>query len=213
MSKVAELRGIIAVSLDKGKNIGKIKRVLIDKAAHSVWGITLMQGGFFGAEFILPVKKLKKLGEDFLLVKSGSDLQDFEIHDAENILPETVNILNDMIGFDVTSSTGKHLGNLLDIEIETSSWKINGFYLSGGKTVTDLTSEVIFGDDVIIVPPTVTIEEYEQPENPGQKSLGILARTIGREGFNEITDAVERIVKRNKGKDGDGAKKETEEEK
>ncbi|GAB4299623.1 MAG: hypothetical protein Kow0090_15070 [Myxococcota bacterium] len=195
MSKFAEIRGIIAVSLSDGRNLGKIKRVLIDRKKRFIWGFTLSHGGIFAEEFLLPTNRLEKLGEDFLLVKSGEGLIEFDSHEAKKTLPPDVSILNEMIGFDVATSRGKHLGNLLDIEIETKKWSITGLYLSGGRLARGLSDDAVFGDDVIILPPDAPIEEVAPASGQESKRGGILALTIGKEGFHEIAQAVERIVK------------------
>ena len=95
----------------------------------------------------IPVKSVHRLGKNVVIVASKEDLVD---------LPEEIEgcSLRDLKGIKVVTQEGKHLGELLDINIFAKSGVISEIILYGPKKlkVDVKRDDLSIGPDAIIVP-------------------------------------------------------------
>ena len=146
--KLSTLHRKLVISYDEGEKLGNITNVYFDKATCSLSGVSLAPR-FSMSEYdsYIPLKAIHKLGKHVIIVSGKDQLEE---------LPESSlgNSLRDLKGIKVVTQEGKHLGELLDVNVFAKSGVISEIILYGPKKlkVDVKRDELSIGPDAIIVP-------------------------------------------------------------
>ena len=146
--KLSTLHRKLVISYDEGEKLGNITHIYFDKSTCSLKGLSLAPR-FSMSEFdsYIPLKAIHRLGKNVIIISGKDDLVD---------LPEEIegNSLRDLKGTKVVTEDGKHLGELLDVNIFSKSGIISEIILYGPKKlkIDVRRDDLSIGPDAIIVP-------------------------------------------------------------
>jgi len=146
--KLSTLHRKLVISYDEGEKLGNITNVYFDKASCSLTGLSLASR-FSLSEFdaYIPLKAIHRLGKNVTIISGKDDLED---------LPDDIAgcSLRDLKGIKVVTQEGKHLGELLDVNVFSKSGVISEIILYGPKKLkVDVKRDALsIGPDAIIVP-------------------------------------------------------------
>jgi len=145
LRKVSDLINLPIIDLTSGSQLATIKDVVLN-ADHDV-----LQG-FLCEKKLLPLKKVKSLGKDAVIVETDDLESILEIYkdpvSPPVFLPEYI------IGTPIMTESGKYLGIIGDILLEESTGKILGYEVSDG-----LLKDLVSGRSLITIPQIVTYGE------------------------------------------------------
>ena len=175
MMRGKEITGLPVYDASEGRKLGSIKDIVLDIDSRKVVGFTVDTGGLFGpGHKVLPMDEIKSIGPDAVMVE---DKTHAVLHD-EGREPEIRKILDEghsVYGKKILTRSGKDLGAVSDIMVETDSGVVSGYEISGGiardigrgRAVVPMTDDFTAGEDAIIVP--------DETEKRVEESVGGLA--------------------------------------
>ncbi|MDD3806250.1 MAG: PRC-barrel domain-containing protein [bacterium] len=180
MMRGKEITGLPVYDASEGQKLGSIKDIVVDIDSRKVEGFTVDTGGLFGpGHKVLPMDEIKNIGPDAVMVE---DKTHAVLHD-ENREPKISKILAEghtVYGKKILTRSGKELGTVSDIMVETDSGIISGYEISGGvardisrgRSVVPMTDDFTAGPDAIVVP--------DETEQRMEESIGGLAGAYER---------------------------------
>lgn len=146
--KLSTLHRKLVISYDEGEKLGHITNVYFDKANCSLTGLSLAPRFSLNEyDAFIPLKAIHRLGKNVIIISGKDDL--VELPD------ETAGCsLRDLKGIKIVTQDGKHLGELLDVNVFSKSGVISEVILYGPKKLkVDVKRDALsFGPDAIIVP-------------------------------------------------------------
>ncbi|MDD4152745.1 MAG: PRC-barrel domain-containing protein, partial [bacterium] len=160
MMRGKEITGLPVYDASEGQKLGSIKDIVVDIDSRKVEGFTVDTGGLFGpGHKVLPMDEIKNIGPDAVMVE---DKTHAVLHD-ENREPKISKILAEghtVYGKKILTRSGKELGTVSDIMVETDSGIISGYEISGGvardisrgRSVVPMTDDFTAGPAAIVVP-------------------------------------------------------------
>ncbi|MDD3925835.1 MAG: PRC-barrel domain-containing protein [bacterium] len=175
MMRGKEITGLPVYDASEGKKLGSIKDIVLDIDSRKVMGFTVDTGGLFGpGHKVLPMEEIKSIGPDAVMV---SDKTHAVLHD-ENREPGIKKILEEghsVYGKKILTRSGKELGAVSDIMVDTDSGVVSGYEISGGvardigrgRPVVPMMDDFTAGEDAIVVP--------DETEKRMEESVGGLA--------------------------------------
>lgn len=182
----SELRGFLVVARQEGAEVGSLSAIRIDPAAKTVIGFEMRTRRLAGDVRYVDVGDVEVVGRDVLLVTSEEILRD--VTDDE---PAPGVSLKHLQGMWVTSTEGKHLGTLIDVDFAPGDWRIRELLLAEDRHLAVDPDQIKIGDE-IIVPQEMAARIEESPE----PRRGLLSRIFGHEAIQDTKDAVARAVGR-----------------
>jgi sporulation protein YlmC with PRC-barrel domain len=186
---ISELRGLLAVSLKEGAELGTVSQVWIEPATRRVSGLSLRQG--IGRAAFVPIAAVQAIGRQIAFVQAEEDATPIDLKHAP-----TGRSLHQMQGLRVTTSAGKSLGLLVDFDVDPADWSIVELRLADGRALPVVAAEITLGDDEVIVPPGAA--NKVGPAKSAQP--GLLQRMLGKEPFEQIKEALHKVGERVRGK-------------
>ena len=146
--KLSTLHRKQIISYDEGEKLGNITNVYFDRSTCSLHGVSMTPRFNMSDEiWFIPLNAVQKLGKHVVIVSGKNNLEK---------LPEDIqgNSLRDLKGIKIVTEEGKHLGELLDVNVFPKSGVISEILLYGPKKlkVDVKRDELSIGPDAIIVP-------------------------------------------------------------
>jgi sporulation protein YlmC with PRC-barrel domain len=146
ITAVADLRGMLVVSLEEGLRLGRVIDIFFDRESKQVAGIS-----YKGARISLDVEafvyfdEIEKIGTDVIIVSSSKSARE---------LPEETKIsgLRSMKGLLVTTDDGTHIGKVMDLDVNQDDWKVSELILNKGRSVKVEIDEIALGVNAIVLP-------------------------------------------------------------
>jgi uncharacterized protein YrrD len=170
----SELKGLIVLSLEEGKLLGKVSKVFVDKEDAALSGIMIKDQFWSMGHQYISVKEIQSLGEDVIYVKSKKSLS------TPNNAKQDIS-LKDLQGHWVTTHNGRHLGQFEDAMFTTTNWKVTEVMMSEDKRLAIQLGDITFGTDEILVP----AEYSSKVQSSKVKKLSLLSRVFADEPSTE----------------------------
>jgi uncharacterized protein YrrD len=128
MRKSQQFKSLAVISLDEGREIGRIRDLVINPQASEVAAIIVQRRGLFGEQKVIPYSRVVSVGNNALTVQ--------KIASAERItsLPQILNLIKEDVrlkGVRVISEGGAALGYVDEFFVDTETGKITAYEVSG----------------------------------------------------------------------------------
>jgi sporulation protein YlmC with PRC-barrel domain len=182
----SSLPGMVVIAEKEGAFLGNVSRVFVDTETRQMRGIAFKTRRVFGSLAFVPVSSILKVGRDVVTVQAETDA-----HDVTDSSPAPGVDLKSMQGHWVTTSTGKHLGRLADLDFEPTTWSITAICLDDGGSLPVTPNDVTFGSDEVIVPAAIAPNL-----KISQETQGVLTRMLGHETGHKVVETVQKAVKK-----------------
>lgn len=156
MRKSQQFKSLSVVSLDEGREIGRIRDLVINPQASEVAAIIVQRRGLFGEQKVIPYARVVSVGNNALTVQKMAN--------AERItsLPQILGLVKEDVrlkGVRVISEAGAALGHVEEFYVDTETGKITAFEVSGGlgegilkgRAVLPANEVRTIGKDILIV--------------------------------------------------------------
>lgn len=187
--EMSVLRGLQVVSRDEGTMLGSVVRVFVSASTRRVSALSFKDRN--GDEKYLEQHRIVLIGKDVVLVSSESDVKSL----AE-LSSQDTRSLKDLQGTWVATMEGKHLGTLVDLDIDDEQGTISELRLENGKRLPiQEPNELTLGPDQILVAAHC---EARLVESEPQEANGLLGRFFGNETIDEVKAAIRRALQRKK---------------
>ncbi len=148
MAKASEVIGRPVVSRDGGKELGKVKDLVVDPTGRQVIGFMVSEG-LLRSTKVASWSALQVLGPDSVILSSaGSVVKAADALDIKTVLDQESSIR----GLRLQTTEGKQLGKIEDFQFDEHSGAVQGFELSGG-----LFSDAYGGRSYLPIPPSIEL--------------------------------------------------------
>lgn len=182
----SSLSGMVVIAEKEGSFLGNVSRVYVDGETRQMRGIAFKTKRVFGTLAFVPISSILKVGRDVITIQTEADAQ--EVTESSTVPGMD---LKTMQGHWVTTSTGKHLGRLSDLDFEPTTWSITAICLADGSSLPVTPNDVTFGSDEVIVPAAI-----EANLKMSQEAHGVLTRMLGHETGHKVAETVQKAVKK-----------------
>ncbi len=144
--------GMPVVSLDDGRQLGQIKRLLIDPQTMVVAAFTIDRKGWFKEQSVIPYSHLKNVGSHAVTVDQAQAVVKLSsLPELEVLAKKTPPLLN----VRVITEEGIILGTVSDFYFDPQDGKINSLEIKKGlffsTRILDNNLVMTYGRDAIIV--------------------------------------------------------------
>lgn len=165
------LTGREVISIESGRKLGQIERVLFDPSAMKIDSIVIYPQTHSMMEEPGPMQRVKVdqirgLGQDVVTVENDEAMQTMSVGESTNNLVAFDQIENEA----VLTESGKKVGALNDIEFNEQSMQLESIQVSHGflsrKSSISVNEIVSVGEDAIIVHDAAMPDLPEEPEEP-----------------------------------------------
>lgn len=172
------IRGMPAVSVAEGKELGKVDALLVDMDTGAVRWLRLGKGGFFGETRVISTDAVQAIGENAVTVDSeASAVRIQEVAEAQELSRDKRRI----IGNRVLTNKGRLLGEIQDYEIDVDTFQITHYRIGKSDLLAtrsrDVSADYVLtiGPDAVLVDAAIEeeliIEEPEEPQALPPESL------------------------------------------
>lgn len=150
VKKSIDIIGLPVFSISQGKEIGKVRRFVIDPAQGAVIALVIDDGKWYLGAKLLPMSAVTAIGEYAVTVDSADNLVEVQdIPDVERLLDADI----DVIGTKVLTRTGQIRGKVNEIIVDESG-KINFCEIeevSGELSQIPADIVVTYGKEVLVI--------------------------------------------------------------
>ncbi len=127
MKKSKELSGLPIIALHEGKEIGKIRELIIDPQKRQVVGFLIEDSEWFRNPKTLLYSSIKALGDDAVIVETGNAVSSLsQTNELESLLDQKVNIIDTRC----ISSEGRYMGRITEFLVDTKTGRISTFEIT-----------------------------------------------------------------------------------
>jgi uncharacterized protein YrrD len=153
MRKGKDAGGLLVITRDAGKRVGKVEDLVLDRQGSRVLGILVDEAGWFREAKVVAWQSFRAVGLDAVIIDEEASVKKVsEVPEMSEVL-EAGNVL---VGVRVQTTEGRELGKIEDFYFDPDSGIVTGFELSGGKGRSFLPTPSSFqsGTDVAFVDPS-----------------------------------------------------------
>jgi uncharacterized protein YrrD len=154
MRKGKDTGGLLVITRDTGKKLGKVADLVLDRQGSRVLGILMDEAGWFKEAKVVAWPSFRVIGLDAVIIDDEASVK------KASEVPEMTEVLeggNVLIGIRVSTTDGRELGKIEEFYFDPETGAVQGFELSGGKGRSFLPTPPSFesGEDVAFVDPSV----------------------------------------------------------
>jgi uncharacterized protein YrrD len=152
MRKGKDAGGLLVITRDSGKKVGKVEDLVLDTQGSRVLGILVDEAGWFKEAKVVAWPSFRVIGLDAVIIDEEASVK------KASEVPEMSEALtggNVLVGARVSTTDGRELGKIEDFYFDPQTGAVKGFELSGGKGRSFLPTSTSFraGTDVAFVDP------------------------------------------------------------
>ncbi len=146
--------GLLVITRDTGKKVGKVEDLVLDRQGSRVLGILVDESGWFKEAKVVAWPSFRVVGLDAVIIDDEESVK------KVSQLPEMKEVLEEatvLVGVRVETTDGRELGKIEDFYFDPDTGVVKGFELSGGKGRSFLPTPPSFqaGKDAAFVDPSV----------------------------------------------------------
>jgi uncharacterized protein YrrD len=158
MAKASEVIGRPVVSREGGKELGKIKDLVVDPPGRQVIGFVVSEGMLRSTKVAL-WSAMQVLGPDSVVLSSAASVvKAIDVPEIRRALDQESTIR----GLRLQTTEGKQLGKVEDFQFDRQTGAVQGFELSGGRF-----SDAYEGRSFLPMPPSIELGKdvgFVEPE-------------------------------------------------
>ncbi|MCM1981566.1 PRC-barrel domain-containing protein [Lyngbya confervoides] len=149
MRKGSDLIGKQVISYDTGEILARVKDLIFDQASHALAGVLVGEGNWLTGSWVVEVQNILSMGADALIVPD-----DRAVVRSRKRKPIQDILKADLVlrGTKIMTTTGTHLGTLVDLYFDDQTRSVVGYEVSGG-----LFADVYSGRSFVPAPKTLKI--------------------------------------------------------
>jgi uncharacterized protein YrrD len=148
MVKASDLLGRPVVSREGGRQLGRVKDLVVDDSGTKVLGIIVAEGLLRGAK-VAQWQAVQAVGPDSVVLDSArSVVAAGDVPQIKSVLERKTRIR----GLKLHTTAGKEIGRIEDFQIEETSGAVLGYELSSG-----LFSDTFSGRPFLPTPPVIEL--------------------------------------------------------
>ncbi len=126
--KASEVIGRQITAREGGRDIGKIKDLVVEQTGREIIGI-VVSDGMFGGSRVAPWSAVQALGPDTVILNTASSVTNAdELPEIKEVLDKKTKIK----GLKLVTTKGKELGKIADFEFDETTGDVMGYELSSG---------------------------------------------------------------------------------
>jgi uncharacterized protein YrrD len=148
MVKAADLLGRAVVSREGGRELGKVKDLVVDHSGKRVLGVVVSEGLLRGTKVALWPSVLAVGPHSVVLDSARSVVDADDAPEIKSVLEKGTHIR----GLKLQTTEGKELGKIEDFQLDEESGTILGYELSSG-----LFADTFGGHPFLPAPPTIEL--------------------------------------------------------
>jgi uncharacterized protein YrrD len=153
MRRGKDAGGLLVITRDSGKKVGKVEDLVLDRQGSRVLGILVDEAGWFKEAKVVAWPLFRVIGLDAVIIDEEASVK------KASEVPEMSEALaggNVLVGARVATTDGRELGKIEDFYFDPETGAVKGFELSGGKGRSFLPTPASFqtGEDVAFVDPS-----------------------------------------------------------
>jgi len=153
MRKGKDAAGLLVITRDSGKKVGKVEDLVLDAKGSRVLGILVDEAGWFREAKVVPWPSFRVIGLDAVIIDEEANAK------KASEVPEMSEVLekgNVLIGSRVATTDGRELRKIEEFYFDPQTGVVKGFELSGGKGRSFLPTPASLqtGEDVALVDPS-----------------------------------------------------------
>lgn len=180
---VSSLKSAHIVSQKEGALLGNVSHIFLDQEQRRISAIGYKSRRLFGESSYVAIQNVIGLGRDVIFIEEEAKSQ----HVTAASKPSGREI-SALLGRWVTTTDGKHLGHLSDVDFDPSTWSVAALRLSEGARLPVNKDEVVFGADEVMVDSTLAGKLIASPQRPG-----MLAKVFSQETATQIGDTLQKV--------------------
>jgi uncharacterized protein YrrD len=153
MRKGKDAGGLLVITRDTGKRVGKVEDLVVDRQGSRVLGILVDEAGWFKEAKVVAWPSFRVMGLDAVIIDDeASAKRASEVPEMKEALEEG----NVLVGVRVETTDGRELGKIEDFYFDPDTGIVKGYELSGGKGRSFLPTPASFqaGKDAAFVDPS-----------------------------------------------------------
>lgn len=188
MRKSRQFLSLPVVSLEEGKEIGRIRGLVVNPDSGEIAALLVQRGSIFTEQKVIPYPRVVSVGNNALTIQ--------KVNSAEKLtsLPQILNLVKENVqlkGSRVITEGGTALGYVTEFFVDTATGKITAYEISGkntesiwkGKALLPAEEVRTIGKDVLVV--------RQGAEDSLKQGEGRLT-----EGVRSIKDTTNRLVQK-----------------
>ena len=153
MRKGKDAGGLLVITRDTGKKLGKVEDLVLDRQGSRILGILMDEAGWFKEAKVVAWPSFRVIGLDAVIIDEEASVK------KASEVPEMSEVLaggNVLIGARVATTDGRELGKIEEFYFDPETGAVKGFELSGGKGRSFLPTPTSFetSEDVAFVDPS-----------------------------------------------------------
>jgi uncharacterized protein YrrD len=154
MRKGKDAGGLLVITRDSGKKLGKVEDLVLDRQGSRILGILVDEAGWFKQAKVVAWPSFRVIGLDAVIIDEEASVK------PASEVPEMAEVLeggNVLVGLRVATTDGRELGKIEEFYFDPETGVVKGFELSGGKGRSFLPTPASFqpGKDVAFVDSSV----------------------------------------------------------
>ncbi len=148
MVKASDLLGRSVVSREGGRELGRVKDLVVDDSGHRVLGLVVAEGMLRGAK-VADWRAVQAVGPDSVVLDSArSVVSAADAPEMKSVLDRKTRIR----GLKLHTTAGKEIGRIDDFQIDEATGEVIGYELSSG-----LFSNAFSGKPFLPTPPVIEL--------------------------------------------------------
>lgn len=153
MRKGEDANGLLVITRDTGKKVGKVEDLVVDDQGSRILGILVDEAGWFREAKVVPWPSFRTIGVDVVIIDEEASAK------KASDVPEMSQAMeggNALVGAQVTTTDGRELGKIEDFYFDAETGVVKGFELSGsgGRKFLPTPASFRAGRDVAFVDPS-----------------------------------------------------------
>lgn len=181
---VSTLKNARVVAQKEGALLGSVSHIYFDQEQRRLSALTFKPRRLFGDASFVAMQDVVSMGRDVVFIPEESKSQQV----SPTAKPRGREI-ESLFGHWVTTTEGKHLGHLSDVDFDPVTWDVSALRLSEGTRIPVKKENVVFGADEVMVDATVADEFVTEPQKQG-----VLAKFLPRHVVNQLGETLQDTV-------------------
>lgn len=161
MKKSADVLDLTVITLAEGKNVGKVKEVVIDTDKRALAGFLIQSGDWYRING-LPYESVQSIGNDAIIVENSAAVIDASATDK---MDELMAKHSPVKNYTIYTKTGKTIGAVKEIVFDQDSGKLLNLEIETsdkGASEISIDSVITFGQNILIVDMDVSLEKSKK---------------------------------------------------
>ena len=159
---ISSLKSAHIVSQKEGALLGNVSHIFVDQERREISAIGYKSRRLFGESNYVAIGNVVGCGRDVVFIEDEGKSQ----HLTAETKPGGREI-GALLGRWVTTTDGKHLGHLSDVDFDPTTWSVAALRLSEGARLPVTKDEVTFGADEVMVDATLADKLIAAPQRQG----------------------------------------------